>query len=327
MLLQKSILLRDACHDGSKESAGVNMQGRTQWELRIFCAVTERQSFVAAARALGISPSAATRSIQALEEQLGTALLQRSQKRVSLTAAGEVYYDFAQRILEQQTRAEESIADLQNAAKGWIRFSAPEICSRRFFPQQLSRLAHEFPDVQFDVQYTDALLDPVQEQLDFAIRGAFPVDSELIGYPLWEYDRILCAAPDYIRRYGLAEEPEQLHAHQLILHTAPRILKDWYFASASQTIRMHMRPSHRVNTGTGLLEMTMAGMGVGRLASWVARSYLESGELVRVCPAYRIVSATGQAAQMHAVYSARSLSKRTRLLLEKLRAAAREAKM
>src|SRR5450830_194452 len=186
------------------------MQGRTQWDLRIFCSVVDRQSFVAAARMLGISPSAATRSVQALEEQLGTTLLQRSQKRVSLTAAGEVYYDHAKRMLEVHAEAEEALANLHNEAKGWIRFSAPEICSRFFFPTQLATLAREFPDLQIDVLYTDVVVDPIQEKLDFAIRGAYPASSDLIGYPLWEYDRILCAAPAYIDKAGLALEPEQL---------------------------------------------------------------------------------------------------------------------
>ena len=301
------------------------MHGKTQWELKVYCAVVEKQSFLAAARMHGMTTSSTTRTIQALEEQLGTALLQRSQKRVSLTAAGEVYYDYARRILEVQAEAEESIADVQNEAKGWIRFSAPEICSRHFLPLQLARLAREFPDVQIDVLYTDAAVDPIQEKLDFAIRGAYPASSDLIGYPLWEYDRILCAAPSYIEQFGMPTEPEHLKEHQLVLHTAPRILKDWHFASRTRTARMHMHASHRVNTGSGLLEMVAAGMGIGRLASWVSGPYLERGDLVRVCPDYSVVSSSGQHAQMHAVYSSRGLPKRTRMFLESLRQAALQA--
>lgn len=301
------------------------MQGRTQWELKIFCSVVEKQSFVAAARTLGISPSAATRSIQALEEQLGTPLLQRSQKRVSLTAAGDVYYDYARRMLEVQAQAEESIAELQNESKGWIRFSAPEICSRHFFPAQLARLSKEFPDVQIDVLYTDAIVDPIQQQLDFSLRGAYPISSDLIGYPLWEYDRILCAAPDYIEQFGMPTEPEHLKEHQLVLHTAPRILKDWHFACESRTVRLHVHASHRVNTGTGLLELVAAGMGIGRLSEWVAAPYLKNGTLVRVCSDYKLVSSSGQHAQMHAVYSSRGLPKRTKMFLEWLRQGALEA--
>lgn len=301
------------------------MQGRTLWELKVFCAVIERHSFVTAARTLGISPSSATRTVQALETQLGMALLQRSQKRVALTSAGEVYYDHARRILAMQAEAEESMAELEKTPKGWIRFSAPEIGSRHFFPAQIARLAARFPDVQIDVQYSDALLDPIQEKLDFAIRGAYPAPSDLIGYPLWEYDRILCAAPAYVEQAGMPQAPEHLADHQLVLHTAPRILKDWHFASGERTVRLHMRAAHRVNTGNGLLELVLAGAGIGRIASWVAGPYLESGALVRVCAAYTLVSASGQPAQMHAVYGGRSLPRRTRMFLDALRQAARQA--
>jgi DNA-binding transcriptional LysR family regulator len=302
------------------------MQGRTLWELKVFCAVIERNSFVTAARMLAISPSSATRTVQALETQLGMALLQRSQKRVALTAAGEVYYDYARRMLAMQAEAEEALADVQDTPKGWIRFSAPDIGSRHFFPAQIARLAERFPDVQIDVLYTDAQVDPIQETLDFAIRGAYPADSDLLAYPLWEYDRILCASPAYAARAGLPREPEQLAEHPLVQHVAPRVLKDWHFASATRTVRLHMRAAHRVNTGNGLLELVLAGAGVGRLASWVAAPYLQSGALVRACPAYTVVSASGQPAQMHAVYGSRSLPRRTRVFLDALRQAARQAK-
>jgi DNA-binding transcriptional LysR family regulator len=301
------------------------MQGRTLWELKVFCAVIERHSFVTAARSLGISPSSATRTVQALETQLGVPLLQRSQKRVALTAAGEVYYDHAQRILAVQAEAEESMAELENMPKGWIRFSAPEIGSRHFFPAQIARLAARFPEVQIDVLYADALVDPIQEKLDFAIRGAYPAPSDLIGYPLWEYDRILCAAPAYVGQAGMPQEPEEVAEHRLVQHTAPRILKDWHFASAARTVRLHMRAAHRVNTGNGLLELVLAGAGIGRIASWVAAPYLDSGALVRVCPAYTVVSGSGQPAQMHAVYGGRSLPRRTRMFLDALRQGARQA--
>ncbi|MBI3903788.1 MAG: LysR family transcriptional regulator [Nitrosomonadales bacterium] len=301
------------------------MQKQTLWDLRVFCAVVEKNSFVAAARSLGISPSAATRAIQALEQQLGNTLLHRSQKLLSLSSAGEIYYGFAKQIVQMQDRAEDDIASLQTVPKGWVRFCAPEICSRFFLPQQLGALTERFPAIRLDVLYTDANLDPIQENLDFAIRGAFPADSELIGYPLWQYERILCASPAYVARKGAPQEPEELGKHALIVHTAPRILKDWHFSSAARTLRLHMQPTHRVNTGTGLYELIRCGAGIGRLADWVAAPAIRQGLLVRVCPAYRMVSASGQSAQMHAAYGAKGLPLRAKAILESIRQAAAQS--
>ena len=295
------------------------MQGRTLWDLKVFCAVVEKQSFVTAARLMGISPSSATRTLQSLEEQLGVQLLQRSHKLPGLTGAGEIYYDFAKKMLEVQADAEEEIASLQSDPKGWIRFSAPEICSRFFLPEQIGILTRDFPGIRIDVLYTDVIIDPIQENLNFAIRGAYPASSELIGYPLWEYDRILCASPRYIEQHGTPMEPEDLNGHAMALHTAPRILKDWYFKSGLRTVRMRMQAAHRVNTGSGLYELVCAGIGIGRLPSWVAQPAIKAGTLVRVCPDYRLVSSAGQNPQMHAVYGSKGLPRRTKVLLDALR--------
>lgn len=316
-------LTADHCNAALQKTARTEVtQGKTLWELKVFCAVVEKHSFVTAARTMGISPSSATRTVQTLEEQLGIQLLARSHKLLSLTGAGEIYYDFARKMLEVQAEAEEEISNLQSDPKGWIRFSAPDICSRFFLPEQIGTLTRQFPDIRIDALYTDVVVDPIEENLDFSIRGAFPAASELIGYHLWHYERVLCASPDYVKRRGLPQEPEELPAHTMVLHTAPRILKDWYFQSAARTVRMHVQPAHRVSTGSGLYEMLCSGLGVGRLASWAAQSAIEAGTLVRVCPAYRLVSSSGHSPQMHAVYGSRGLPRRTKVFLDALRAAA-----
>ncbi|MDY7546732.1 LysR family transcriptional regulator [Glaciimonas sp. CA11.2] len=296
------------------------MQGRTLWELKVFCAVVEKHSFVTAARMMGISPSSATRTVQSLEAQLGVQLLQRSHKLLSLSGAGEVYYDFAKKMLEVQAEAEDEITNLQSGVTGSIRFSAPEIFSRFFLPEQIGIFTQDFSDMRIDVLYTDIIVDPIQENLNFSIRGVYPTSSELIGYPLWSYDRILCASPAYIKKHGTPIEPEDLSGHTIVLHTAPRVLKDWYFKSDARTLRMHMPATHRVNSGAGLYELIRTGMGVGRLASWVTKTAIENGELVHLCPAYRLVSSSGKSPQMHAVYGSKGLPRRAQMLLELLRA-------
>jgi DNA-binding transcriptional LysR family regulator len=95
---------------------------------------------------------------------------------------------------------------------------------------------------------------------------------------------------------------------------------DWYFKSEVRTVRMRMQAAHRVNTGSGLYELVCAGVGIGRLANWVAQPALKAGTLVQVCPAYRLVSSTGHRPQMHAVYGSKGLPRRTKVLLDALRA-------
>jgi DNA-binding transcriptional LysR family regulator len=292
------------------------------WEIRVFCAVVDKHSFVAAARMLGRSPSAVTRAVQALEQAIGCELLQRTQQSVSLTAAGESYYGYAKQLLALQDEAEEELAGLGSAAQGWIRCAAPENLALHFLPAVIAEFGRQHPDLRIDVRFTDDLQDPIAERLDFAIRGAFPLSSELIGYPLWSYQRHLYASPDYLARHGTPQGPDELDGHDLIMHTAPRILKDWYFVAGDAQFRLRMQPRYRFSSGVAVFQAARHGAGITRLADWLAEPVVQEGALVRVCPAYRVTSSNGQDPQMHAVYASPRLPRRVSLFLQAVRTSA-----
>lgn len=291
------------------------------WELQAFCAVVERQSFVTAARMLGRSPSAVTRAVQALEQRLGHELLKRSQKLVGITDAGNTYYAYASEIIAMQDEAEEKLASAAAKPQGWIRFSAPEGMALRLMPKVITRFCEEYPDVQIDVRYADGLIDPTMESLDFAIRGAFPKSSELRAFSLWNYTRYLYASPDYIARRGCPETPEALEGHDFILHTAPRILRDWFLRRGAESYRLNPRPRHRMSSGVAVYQAALNGMGIVRLADWLCLPAIASGQLVKVCPEWRLTTSAGIDPQMHAVYAGEHLPRRVRLFLNALRAA------
>ncbi|MGD1823816.1 DNA-binding transcriptional regulator, LysR family [Chromobacterium violaceum] len=289
------------------------------WGIRIFCAVVEQKSFVSAARQLGTSPSSATRALQALEEELGAMLLARSSKQVELTMAGEAYYPAARQMLDLQQQAEDELSQQAGAPRGLLRFSAPETLGRELLPAVLGRLADIHPGLRFEVLYSDSTLEPIRDKLDFSIRGAFPASSELIGHPLWHYRRHLYASPDYVARHGAPQSPLDLPQHRVVIHTAPRVLKAWNFVSDEQAISLNLNAWHRSNSGNGVLDAVRAGMGIARLGDWLAEPLAARGELVRLCPAFRIVSSHGGDPQMHAVFASRGMPRKARLLLDALR--------
>lgn len=291
------------------------------WEHQVFCAVAERQSFVLAARALGASPSAVTRAVQALERQLGAQLLSRSKTSVTLTPQGERYVESARDMLRLEESAREALRETQRGAQGRLRFSAPDLLGVALLPAVLRRYAEDYPDVRIDISYTDKWVDPIAEGLDFAVRGGFPASSELLGARLWPYERLLCASPDYVARMGLPREPEDLVRHRLIMHTGPRVLKDWHLRGEGSIQRLRAEPALRVSTGSSLMALALAGAGVARLADWAALPEIARGTLVRVCPAYTVTSARGVSPQVHAVYASRSLPARARAMLAALRQA------
>ncbi|MFI7857468.1 LysR substrate-binding domain-containing protein [Pseudomonas promysalinigenes] len=290
-------------------------------EIQAFVSVAHKRSFVAAARALGRSPSAVTRAVQTLEDNSGCKLLNRNASAVTLTEAGERLLPHAERLLDVQRDAAEELAALSGSAEGWVRFAAPQLLGEHVLPGVLARFSQRHPRVTLDVHYSDAAMDPLQGKFDFVIRGAFPQSSELVGYPLWRYRRHLYASPTYVARAGMPEQPEQLQAHALILHTAPRILKAWHFCRDDQIISLRPHPRLRLGTGDAVYHSALAGAGIARLADWVAETQVKAGRLVRVCPDYRLTSSTGQDPQMHAVYPSGELPARVRELLHALRKA------
>lgn len=295
------------------------MERDALWEYKVFCAVAERQSFVLAARALGASPSAVTRAVQALERQVGAQLLLRSKSSVALTPQGESYFEYARELLRLESQAREALHDAQQGDQGRLRFSAPDLLGVTLLPAVLRRYAAEHPGVTVDIHYTDKAIDPIAEGLDFAIRGGFPASSDLLGARLWPYERLLCASPDYVAYMGLPREPEELARHRLIMHTGPRVLKDWHLRRDKHIVRMHAEPAVRVSTSSGLMALALQGVGIARLADWAAAPEIARGTLVRVCPGYTATSARGVAPQMHAVYGSRSLPARARAMLAAIR--------
>lgn len=295
------------------------MERSALWEYQVFCAVAERQSFVAAARALGASPSAVTRAVQSLERQVGTQLLLRSNSSVVLTPQGESYFQSARELLRLEAQARDDLQEVQAGAQGRLRFSAPDLLGVTLLPGVLRRYADAHPDVSLDIIYTDKWVDPIAEGLDFAVRGGFPASSDLLGARLWPYDRLLCASPDYVQRMGLPREPQELKSHRLVMHTGPRVLKDWHLRQDKRIVRLHTEPMVRASGGSGVMAMVLQGMGIARLADWAAQPEIDRGALVRVCPGYTVTSAQGEAPQMHAVYASRALPARARAMLTALR--------
>jgi DNA-binding transcriptional LysR family regulator len=183
-------------------------------------------------------------------------------------------------------------------------------------PKLVAQFSRDYPNVSVDIHFSDKSIDPIQEKLDFAIRGAFPQSSELIGYALWNYRRYMYAAPDYVERMGVPSEPEDLAAHDIIMHSAPRILRDWHFVSGERNVRYQVQPRFRFTSGIATFQAALEGAGIARLASWLAEPAVASGKLVRVCPAYRLTSSKEMDPSMHAVYGTSRMAKGARLFLE-----------
>ena len=181
--------------------------------LAVFAEVVDAGSMSAAARRLGMSPSAVSQTIRALEQQGGVTLLHRSTRKLALTEAGERYYPHCQRMLEAARAAAQSLQQARDAPTGELRLSAPVGFATHIAPALAPFLA-EAPQLRLRLLVDDAMIDLIDARIDVAIRIGRLADSNWVARLLCDFDTILCASPDYLARAGAPTTPQQLPAHQ-----------------------------------------------------------------------------------------------------------------
>ena len=181
--------------------------------LAVFAEVVDAGSMSGAARRLGMSPSAVSQTIRALEQHGGVTLLHRSTRKLALTEAGERYYPHCQRMLEAARAAAQSLQQARDAPTGELRVSAPVGFAIHVGPA-LAPLLAEAPQLRLRLLVDDAMIDLIDARIDVAIRVGRLADSNWIARRLCDFDMILCASPDYLARMGAPATPQQLPAHQ-----------------------------------------------------------------------------------------------------------------
>src|SRR6188508_204248 len=171
-----------------------------------FVKVVESEGFSAAARALGISPSMATTHVRFLEERLGVRLLNRSTRRVSLTEAGQVYYERCLQILTEVEDADRAAQALQSSPRGTLRLNT-SVAIPPFLAPVIAEYGDLHPDVSVNLSMTESMVDMVGEGLDLAVRDSSVTDLSLIARRVATYRFVVCGAPSYLKRRGTPQKP------------------------------------------------------------------------------------------------------------------------
>ena len=181
--------------------------------LAVFAEVVDAGSMSGAARRLGMSPSAVSQTIRALEQHGGVTLLHRSTRKLALTEAGERYYPHCQRMLEAARAAAQSLQQARDAPTGELRVAAPVGFAAHVAPA-LAPLLAEAPQLRLRLLVDDAMIDLIDARIDVAVRIGRLADSNWVARKLCDFDTILCASPEYLARAGTPATPQQLPAHQ-----------------------------------------------------------------------------------------------------------------
>jgi len=248
--------------------------------MAVFRRVVEAKNFSAVARETNMSQSTVSKHIAALEERLGTKLLNRSTRSLKLTEAGKEYYHHCIRILNDFQEAEASIGKGKIKPTGTLRISTSAAFGRTCMLPYLNEFFSTYPEINVDLLFDDDYIDLVKQGIDLAIRIGPLADSTLIARKIGSSQRVVVASTDYLVKHGRPKKPADLVKHNCLLYSLQKAPDLWYFNSAQEGDES-VRVSGRLKASSpdAICDATMEGLGISVLCEWYARKYIKEGQL------------------------------------------------
>ncbi|WP_288579827.1 LysR family transcriptional regulator [uncultured Methylobacterium sp.] len=254
--------------------------------MRMFVRVVESGSFSQAARDLNVGQPTVSKQLAALEAHLGTQLLARNSRALSVTPTGQDYYEDTLRILQDLDLAEERVAAGQSAPAGLIRVTLSPAFGRMFVIPRLAGFRGAFPDVSIEMEVSGRHVDLIEEGMDVAIRIGRLSDSTLVARRIGEMRMITLASAAYLARHGTPTTLDELRHHQRIGYVYQRDIVGWGFEVEGRQVTFDGGGAFRTNDAEHVRGAVLAGLGIAHHASWLFTDVLASGEVVQVLERY-----------------------------------------
>lgn len=250
--------------------------------LNVFVRVTETRSFTGAAGRLGVSPSAVGKAIARLEAQLGTRLFHRSTRSVALTAEGGLLLDRCRRIFAEIDALTGELSASREAPRGRLRVSFP-LVGMLLMPT-LSAFMRAYPQIELDLDFTDRIVDVIEEGFDAVVRTGEVSDSRLMTRSLGSFEHRVVGSPDYFQRHGTPRTPEDLAGHACLQHRYPSTgkLERWPLYRDEVFVGDGLPTAVTASTLEPLIYLAEQGQGVTCVPLFSVRAQLASGALVCV---------------------------------------------
>ena len=282
-------------------------------EMTAFVRAVETGGFSAAARDMGLTPSALSKLVTRLEDRLGARLLQRTTRRLQLTAEGEAFYARARPILRAMDEAEAEVAQAGASPRGLLRLH----CGSAFGMHQLAPVIPRFqelhPEVEIDITISDQPLGTMEEGVDLAIRIGPLDESSMVARRICNLERVICASPAYLERRGTPHTPDDLQQHNCLWITSLPALRRWPFDTDDGIRVVHVGGNIAANNAETVLQLAVAGVGITRLTDVIVGDAIRRGELLPILTDWHHV----EPVPLFATYpSGRNLSPKVRAMVD-----------
>lgn len=254
--------------------------------IRTFREVAARGGFSRAALALDVSKANVSKYVSELERQLGTRLLNRSTRTVSLTDAGSLLLERSTPLLEMMALTRDELLHRSREPSGRLRMTAPQGIGSVELPGLLADFMRRYPEVQISLDLSNSVRDMIEEGMDLALRIGTTLDPNLIARKLRPIHMVICAAPAYWERHGRPEHPDDLSGHDALTLSLSGIQPAWSFMVNGKPHNVALRSRMDATDPVTLVQMALQGMGVARLPCLLVKKLLDDGSLQDVLPEF-----------------------------------------
>jgi DNA-binding transcriptional LysR family regulator len=247
-------------------------------------------SLTAAAGELGLSLAVVSKRLASLEHRMGVRLINRSTRRMAVTDAGKVLYSHAARIVSELAHARDALARQGREISGLLKVTAPHSFGRRRLVPLLGQFSMQHPQLRIDLHLSDEVLDLIAGGFDLAIRYGELRDSGMVARELVQNRRILCASPEYLRRFGQPQRVSDLARHRCIVNSSAAFT-EWVFDNQRRFGPLRVAGHIVCNNGDAAHAMALEGMGIVFRSIWDVADDLKSERLVQILPKHAVAEA------------------------------------
>ncbi|WP_459681415.1 LysR family transcriptional regulator [Vibrio comitans] len=251
--------------------------------IKLFVRATQLGSFTAVSEEKGVTQSAVSKKIAALEKSLGFPLLHRTSRQQHLTQSGAKYLRFAETLLQDMSEIESELFDEQSTPRGRLKITAPIAFGEHYLGGLIASFSTQYPDIQLELELSDSMSDMILNDVDIAIRANILPDSNFKARHLFDNQVTYVASPDYLARRGSPLHPKDLEHHDCLVYSlSSQYRHQWYFEEKGESISIPIQSNIQVNNASVLMQLALADQGVVALPYWMVSDELAAQKLQQV---------------------------------------------